>query len=84
MTKQDALDATVRKFTNLYDGSVIPRAGVRTIIEHYEALLANANPAPINDHSHFIQNFIEEEIREMEDDDYLDSYGYNYPGPGGL
>jgi hypothetical protein len=72
MTKQDARSATVSKFTNLYDGSVLSHASVSTIIDHYEALLAGAKPARINDHSHFIQNFIDEQIREYEDDEYYE------------
>jgi hypothetical protein len=78
MTKQDALSATVRKFTNLYDGSVLSHASVRTIIEHYEALLADAKPARVNDHSHFIQNFIEDEVNEIENEYYMDQD--DYPG----
>lgn len=78
MTKQDALSATVRKFTNLYDGSVLSHASVSTIIDHYEALLAGAKPAQINDHSHFIQNFIEDEANEIENEYYLDQD--DYPG----
>jgi hypothetical protein len=72
MTKQDARSATVSKFTNLWDGSVLSHASVSTIIDHYEALLAGAKPARINDHSHFIQNFIDEQIREYEDDEYYE------------
>ena len=78
MTKQDALNATVSKFTNLYDGSVLSHASVRTIIEHYEALLVGAKPARVNDHSHFIQNFIEDEINEIENEYYMDQD--DYPG----
>lgn len=78
MTKQDALNATVRKFTNLYDGSVLSHASVRTIIEYYEALLPGVKPAPVNDHSHFLQNFIEDEINEIENEYYMDQD--DYPG----
>jgi hypothetical protein len=72
MTKEDARKATVSKFTNLYDGSVLRHASVSTIIDHYEALLAGAKPARISDHSHFIQNFIEEQIKEYEDEEHYE------------
>jgi hypothetical protein len=78
MTKEDARSATVSKFTNLWDGSVLRHASVSTIIDHYEALLAGAKPARINDHSHFIQNFIEEAVNEIENEYYLDQD--DYPG----
>ena len=78
MTKQDARSSTVRKFTNLLDGSVVHYASVGKIIDHYEALLAKVNPAPVNDHSHFIQNFIEDEINEIENEFYMDQD--DYPG----
>jgi hypothetical protein len=72
MTKEDARSATVSKFTNLWDGSVLSHASVSTIIDHYEALLAGAKPARISDHSHFIQNFIEEQIKEYEDEEHYE------------
>jgi hypothetical protein len=72
MTKEDARSATVSKFTNLWDGSVLRHASVSTIIDHYEALLAGAKPARISDHSHFIQNFIEEQLKEYEDEEYYE------------
>ena len=72
MTKEDARSATVSKFTNLWDGSVLRHASVSTIIDHYEALLAGAKPARISDHSHFIQNFIEEQIKEYEDEEHYE------------
>lgn len=78
MTKQDARSATVSKFTNLYDGSVLSHASVSTIIDHYEALLAGAKPARVNDHSHFIQNFIEDHVDEIENEYYMDQD--DYPG----
>jgi hypothetical protein len=64
MTKQEALDKTYRKFTNLMDGSVIPKAGVTTIIHYYESLLID-KPQVVKSTSNIESNFQEEEFEEM-------------------
>ena len=76
MTKEQALSATIKKFTNLYDGDVLPNVGVRTIINYYEILL-HSKPAPVvKQISGIEQNFIEDEISEIEDEqnDYENYY----------
>jgi hypothetical protein len=64
MTKEEALLKTSSKFTNLMDGSVIPKAGVRTIIDYYESLLID-KPQVVKSTSNIESNFQEEEFEEM-------------------
>ena len=71
MTKQEALEKTSRKFTNLMDGKVIPNVGVRTIVDYYESLLAN-NPIQIKSTSGIEANFIEDMATQYEED-YCDN-----------
>jgi hypothetical protein len=64
MTKQEALLKTRQRFTNLMDGSVIPKAGVTTIIHYYESLLID-KPQVVKSTSNIESNFQEEEFQEM-------------------
>jgi hypothetical protein len=73
MTKQEALLKTTQRFTNLMDGSVIPKAGVTTIIHYYESLLID-KPQVVKSTSNIESNFQEEEFQEMLNEaDYWDS-----------
>jgi hypothetical protein len=72
--KQD----TIRRFTNLLDGSIIPSVSVATIIDYYEELKVIDRKrvnvlAALNKECSITNNFIEEEIQEMEND-YEDCY----------
>ncbi len=54
------------------DGSVIPKAGVTTIIHYYESLLID-NPQVVKSTSNIESNFQEEEFQEMLNEaDYWD------------
>lgn len=66
MTKEQALSKTISRFTNLLDGKVSSNVSVSTIISYYESL---CNSAPTNVQapvSGIMSNFIEEEIKEYE------------------
>lgn len=58
---------TIRRFTNLLDGSIIPRASVSEIIDYYEALKNGSNPV-VKQHCSITNNFRNEEIAEMEEE----------------
>ena len=65
MTKQEAIEKTKRRFTNLMDGKVVSNVSVATIINYYESLL-NDQPATVESSSHFINNFVEEAVSLIE------------------
>jgi hypothetical protein len=67
MNKTDALIETVKRFTNLIDGNVVPRAGVITIISYYESLLQDEKPVVTMSPSGIESNFIEEDILNKAD-----------------
>lgn len=67
MTKQEALSATVQRFTNLAGGGILPRASVSQIINYYETLLENNKPT-FHSGDNITNRFVEEQIKEMEDD----------------
>jgi hypothetical protein len=72
MTKEEALLKTRQRFTNLMDGSVIPKAGVTTIIHYYESLLID-KPQVVKSTSNIESNFQEEEFQEiLNEEDYWD------------
>lgn len=72
MTRTDALLATMKRFTNLIDGKVVPNAGVATIIDYYESLLNDVTPV-ITILSGIESNFKEEEAQEiLNEADYWD------------
>ena len=64
MTKEEALTNTRKKFTNLFDGDILPGVSVNKIISYYESLIKNEEPdrsMPIGGIEH---NFREEEIKD--------------------
>jgi len=61
----NAKQATIRRFTNLLDGSIIPSACVSQIIEYYEAQLRNA-PIAVKTNCSITNKFKEAEIAEYE------------------
>ena len=72
MTKEEALLKTKQRFTNLMDGSVIPKAGITTIIYYYESLLIDKTPV-VKSTSNIETKFQEEEFQEMLNEaDYWD------------
>lgn len=73
MTKEEALLKTKQRFTNLMDGSVIPKAGVTTIIHYYESLLINNTPV-VKSTSNIETRFQEEENQAFLDDFYDEFY----------
>ena len=64
----DARNATIRRFTNLLDGGIIPRASVSQILDYYEAQLRNV-PIAVKQHCNITSQFLNEEIQEMEEDE---------------
>jgi hypothetical protein len=72
MTKEYALAATSRKFSNLMDGDVLPNVGIVQIITYYESLISNKIPLVVNK-SNIEYNFQEDEIEEyLNEADYWD------------
>jgi hypothetical protein len=71
MTKEQALDKTIRRFTNLLDGKVVSNISVSSVIKYYEALLDNQPTPVITRSSGILDNFIEEDIKEYEEDEYF-------------
>jgi len=69
MTKAEALKKTRERFTNLLGGGILPRYSVTDIIVYYETLIAKNKTVIINRGSGIEDNFIEEEIKEYEDED---------------
>jgi hypothetical protein len=73
MDRTDALLATMKRFTNLIDGKVIPSAGVYTIISYYENLLDKTEQPTLSSSSGIIDNFKEDEAQEiLNEADYWD------------
>jgi hypothetical protein len=64
-----AKQATISRFTNLLDGSILPRASVSQIIEYYEAQLRNV-PITVKNDCSITRKFKEAEIAEMEEDEF--------------
>lgn len=75
MTKEQALEKTVSRFTNLMDGKVLSNVGVRTIIDYYEQLQKNS-VSKVSTMGNIERRFLEAEIafnqQELEDE-----MGYN-------
>jgi hypothetical protein len=61
----NAKQATISRFTNLLDGSIIPSASVSTIIDYYEAKLRNV-PITVKNDCSITRKFKEAEIAEYE------------------
>jgi hypothetical protein len=70
----DAKKNTIRRFTNLLDGGIIPSASVATIIDYYEELKVIDRKkinvlAALNKECSITSKFRETEIAEMEEDE---------------
>ena len=63
----NARQATIRRFTNLLDGSIISSASVSQIIEYYEAQLRNA-PIAVKTNCSITNNFLDAQIAEYEEE----------------
>lgn len=68
MTKEQAKKDTVKRFTNLIDGKVLPFVSVAAILNHYELLLKDSKTDVIPSNDGITQNFNEEWIRELENE----------------
>ncbi len=66
MTKEEALELTQKKFTNLFDGDILPRVSVGKIISYYESLIKNEVPDNTMPIGGIERNFLEEEIQDDE------------------
>jgi hypothetical protein len=77
--KEQALQKTINKFTNLIDGKVNSNVSVATIIKYYEIQLGIiSSQEQINmPTSNITQCFFEEDIKqiEREQDDYYEEFG---------
>jgi len=75
MTKEQAQKDTVKRFTNLIDGKVLPFASVATILNYYELLLQDVK-VDVLFNSGITQNFNEEWINELENEaaDYDEAF----------
>ncbi len=63
----DAKKATIRRFTNLLDGGVLPRTSVYEILDYYEGQLKGSNVA-VKQTCNITSKFKEAEIAEMEEE----------------
>ncbi len=72
MTKEEALEKTRKKFTNLLDGDIIPRTSVGKIISYYESLIAGNKPVVTDRDCNITRAFHEASNYDMMDD--LDEY----------
>jgi hypothetical protein len=67
--KEQALNDTKNRFTNLLDGCVRSGVSVSEIIRYYESRLNN-QPAPETKRSSgIVDNFIEDYLKHMENED---------------
>ena len=73
MQKELAKQSTIKRFTNLLDGKVLPRTSVSMIIDYYESLIIGKNTV-LSNSGNIESNFIEDEINEIElnESDYWD------------
>lgn len=74
MTKQNAKEQTVRKFTNLLDGKILSGISVSKVLDYYESLIVDA-PIGVVRPGNIEQRFIQEEIKfitrkQEEESDY--------------
>jgi hypothetical protein len=67
MTKEQAQKDTIKRFTNLIDGKVLPFASVATILNYYELLIADVR-VDVLFNDGITQNFNEECIKELENE----------------
>jgi len=67
MTKQQAQRDTIKRFTNLIDGKVLPFNSVATILNYYESLLCDVKTETISNCG-ITKQFEEQYIKELEDE----------------
>ena len=65
----DAKVLTIRRFTNLLDGSIVPKTSVSMIIDYYEALKQGSYVAVKKDNCNITNRFLEEDIQEYENEE---------------
>lgn len=68
MTKEDALEITRKKFTNLFGGDILPGVSVGKIISYYESLIAGKVPGLSDKECNILMAFKEAEVKDMMDD----------------
>lgn len=68
MPTHDAKSLTIRRFTNLLDGSIISSASVSTIIDYYEAQLKGSTIA-VKQNCSITNKFLDAQIAEYEEDE---------------
>ena len=73
MTKEEALEMTQKKFTNLFDGDILPRTSVGKIISYYESLIAGNKPVVTDRDCNITRAFHEAETYEQMKD-FIDEY----------
>ena len=71
MTREQAIQKTRERFTNLYDGSILSKYSVRDIIDYYESLINNQVPVIKKVTGNIENNFQEDYFRELEDEEDL-------------
>jgi hypothetical protein len=79
MTKEEALEMTQKKFTNLFDGDILPRTSVGKIISYYESLIAGDKPVVTDTDCNITRAFKEAEAKDLMDDydDHCEERWYN-------
>jgi hypothetical protein len=72
MPTHDAKLLTVRRFTNLLDGGILPKVSVYEILDYYEDLKIinrkKANVLAVKNNCNITNNFLEDEIQEYEEE----------------
>ena len=72
MHMSDAKLLTVRRFTNLLDGGILPKVSVYEILDYYEDLKIinrkKANVLAVKNNCNITNNFLENEIQEYEEE----------------
>jgi hypothetical protein len=61
-------ELTINKFTNLFDGGILPRVSVSQIIEYYEAQMKGLSPV-VKTNCSITNNFIDAEYAEYEENE---------------
>ena len=75
MSNQEAKQRTIRRFTNLLDGTVLPYVTPGQIIDYYQTLLDNNKPEVKMPLGNIERQFREAEIQaDLDDED--DYYGF--------
>jgi len=74
MTREQAIQKTTDKVTNLYDGSILSKYSVRDIIDYYESLINNQVPVIKKVTGNIEDNFQEDYFRELENEQEEDLY----------